>query len=161
MDTCVNWTECDAHHSSLPSAEVKMRGAVTPVPQYVFTAWCLVTRRQLYFYLGKEGISLNRVFEVCPASGRNEPMFRKISFRSRLRKGVPKLHFSRERQTDRQTDPCKPRRQTPPGIHRSAHGSVHSCHTRFSLQLLQRNKAFCNSFWKWNKQLIRNLTIFL
>jgi hypothetical protein len=35
----------EADHSSPSSVEDEMRGAIPPLPQYVFMAWCLVKHR--------------------------------------------------------------------------------------------------------------------
>jgi hypothetical protein len=43
----------EADHSPPSVAEVNKRGAVHPLPQYVFMAWCSVKAKgQLYLYLG-------------------------------------------------------------------------------------------------------------
>jgi len=37
--------EREAYHSSPSSAEVEECGAISPLPQYAFTAWCSVEHR--------------------------------------------------------------------------------------------------------------------
>jgi hypothetical protein len=47
----VKWPGSEADHSPPSSAEVRMRGAIPPLPQYVLMARCSVkTQGQLYFY---------------------------------------------------------------------------------------------------------------
>jgi hypothetical protein len=40
----------EADHSPPPSAQVKMRGAIHPLPQYVFMSWCLVKHRDNFTF---------------------------------------------------------------------------------------------------------------
>jgi hypothetical protein len=45
----VKWTECEADHSP-PSSAKRMHGAIPPLPQYVFMAWCLVKHRDNFTF---------------------------------------------------------------------------------------------------------------
>jgi hypothetical protein len=46
----VKQQEREADYSPPPSAEVRMRGAIPPLPQYAFMAWCSAKAQgQLYF----------------------------------------------------------------------------------------------------------------
>jgi hypothetical protein len=40
--------KCEADHSSPITAEIKMCGAIPPLPQYVFIAWCLANHRDQF-----------------------------------------------------------------------------------------------------------------
>jgi hypothetical protein len=44
---------------------MKMRGAISPLPQYAFMAWCSVKAQgQLYIYLTKEAKRLSKMIRV-------------------------------------------------------------------------------------------------
>jgi hypothetical protein len=56
--------EREAAHSPPYSAEVKVHGAIPPLPRYAFMAWCLVKHRDFTFNTFKHVFRLQKLFQL-------------------------------------------------------------------------------------------------
>jgi hypothetical protein len=57
------------HLHLVPSS--RMRGAIPPLPQYIFMLWCLVTHKEnfAFYLLCADNESVTKVFHLSPFSG--------------------------------------------------------------------------------------------